>query len=77
MDMLVNEAMGHLQMPDDMTPTGVVEAALQFEKDTLLIFQEIAAMFEAEEKETILAICEEEKQHVHRLLECKQALMTS
>lgn len=72
MDMLVTEAMGHLQMTDGMTPATVLDAALRFEKDTLLIFQEIAMMFDGERRGMMLAICDEEKKHIHRLLECKQ-----
>jgi len=51
------------------TRAELLARALQFEKDTLLYFTEIKAMFGTGPQTELDAICAEEKRHIARLLE--------
>jgi len=62
----------HLQLPDELSAVALLDMALRFEKDTLLYFHEIAALFPTGDRAPILAICNEERQHIRALLELRR-----
>jgi len=62
----------HLQLPEKPSIVALLDMALRFEKDTLLYFHEISALFPSGDRAPILAICNEERQHIRALLEQRQ-----
>lgn len=58
----------HLQMPDKPSIMALLDMALRFEKDTLLYFHEITALFPDCDRAPIVAICNEERRHIRALL---------
>lgn len=76
-DRLLAEAIRHMTLQKDMTPDMAIDAALRFEEETLLIFNEIADLFEGREKGIILSICKEEKAHITKLIDYKLKHLTS
>ena len=68
-DLLVLDVTEKLVYSSGLTPDRVVDMALRFEKDTLLYFMEIKALFAGEEAQAVETICGEERQHIQRLMQ--------
>lgn len=62
----------HLQPLNGSSAVALLDMALRFEKDTLLYFHEISALFPAGDRAPILAICNEERRHIRALLELRR-----
>jgi len=69
MDILCSEITDHLSVSEEKSISDYMEMALTLEKNTLLAFNEIKAMFDGKDKETIEKICDEEKIHIVKILE--------
>jgi len=62
----------HLQPLAEPSPVALIDMALRFEKDTLLYFHEISALFPCDDRAPIMAICSEERRHIRALLELRR-----
>lgn len=68
-DLLIRELTSNLLVEDKTTPKQLIWKALRFEKDTLLYFNEIRALFDDASAAVIDSICREEKKHIRKLME--------
>jgi rubrerythrin len=68
-DMLCSEISDHLSVSDDKSFSDYIEMALTLEKNTLLAFNEIKTLLDGEGKEAIEKICDEEKNHIVKILD--------
>jgi rubrerythrin len=73
-ELMRKEVSRHLTIEPGLSPLDLLDRALQFEKDTLLYFHEIGALFPSDQRTPIDAICAEERQHVRQLLALRHQL---
>lgn len=73
-ELLVADISGKLVYNTRYTTEDVLNAAIGFEKGTLLFFHEIQALFSGKEAKVVEDLCREEKNHIELLLTYKQEL---
>lgn len=74
LDLMRREITRQLTVEPGVTPAELLERALRFERDSLLYFHEIAALFPGGERGPIDAICAEERHHIRELLAIRHRL---
>jgi rubrerythrin len=67
--LLVSEITRSLDISPSFTREQLIQAAIRFEKDTLLYFHEIKRLFQGNNREAIEAICNEERNHIRLLMD--------
>ena len=72
--LLIGEISGELDFTGMQTQDELLAKALQFEKNTLLFFNEVKPLFRGKAGSIIEAVCREEKRHIEQLLERKRLL---
>ncbi len=72
--LLASEVTKALSFEIDMNIKDAIEMALHFEKDTLLIFNEMKNLMNEENEKIVNDICVEEKRHIAKLIEYKSSL---
>lgn len=72
--LLINEVAGELEFDDVQTEEELIVRALQFEKNTLLFFNEVKPLFRGKAGSIIEAVCREEKRHIEQLIERRNLL---
>ena len=72
--LLIKEIVGALDFEGVQTEEELIARALQFEKNTLLFFNEVKPLFRGKAGTIIEAVCREEKKHIQQLLERRQLL---
>lgn len=73
--LLIKEIAGALDFEGAQTPQELLSRALQFEKNTLLYFNEVKPLFRGKAGALVDAVCREEKRHIQQLME-QQLLLT-
>lgn len=73
-DLLIREISENLYFEEDCTPKELLWKALRFEKDTLLYFNEIKALFPEESAAIIDSICRQEKKHIAQLMDLGESM---
>ena len=73
-DLLVADISGKLVHDASLSAKDVINMALGFEKDTLLFFNELKALFSGKDEEVVDDMCREEKNHIQLLLSYKREL---
>ena len=72
--LLIKEIAGALEFAGVLTQEELIARALQFEKNTLLFFNEVKPLFRGKAGAIIEAVCREEKRHILKLMERRQLL---
>ena len=72
--LLIKEIAGALDFEGALTQKELITRALQFEKNTLLFFNEVKPLFRGKAGTIIEAVCREEKKHIQQLMERRQTL---
>ena len=72
--LLIKEIAGELNFAGVLTQEELIARALQFEKNTLLFFNEVKPLFRGKAGTIIEAVCHEEKKHIQQLMEWRQLL---
>ena len=72
--LLIREIADALDFDEVLTQQELIARALQFEKNTLLYFNEVKPLFRGKTGTIIDAICREEKRHIEQLMERRQLL---
>jgi rubrerythrin len=72
--LLIREIAGALEFEGGLTQEELINRALQFEKNTLLFFNEVKPLFRGKAGTIIEAVCREEKRHIEQLMEQRQLL---
>jgi rubrerythrin len=72
--LLIDEIAGELNVDEVQTQDELISRALQFEKNTLLFFNEVKPLFRGKAGAIIEAVCREEKRHIQTLMERRQLL---
>ncbi len=67
--LLIKEIAVTLDFDEVLTQKELIARALQFEKNTLLYFNEVKPLFRGKAGTIIEAICREEKRHIQQLME--------
>lgn len=75
--LMIREISEDLVFEDMLSQEELIGRALQFEKNTLLYFTEVKALFRGKAGALVDAICREEKRHIQKLLESRQLLRSS
>ena len=74
--LLIKEISQFLEFDGVLTQEELIDRALQFEKDTLLYFNEVKPLFRGKAGALIEAVCREEKRHIQQLLERRELMRT-
>lgn len=74
-DMLTAEISKTLEINENMTLADAIDSAIDFEKNTLLIFYEIKDLFKGDDEKVVRMICSEEKSHIVKILEYKERIL--
>ena len=72
--LLIAEIVGALEFDGVLTQEELITRALQFEKNTLLFFNEVKPLFRGKAGTIIEVVCREEKRHIQQLMERRQLL---
>lgn len=72
--LLIDEIAGTLDYERVLSQDELLAGALQFEKNTLLFFNEVRPLFRGKAGSIIEAVCREEKRHIEQLIERRQLL---
>ena len=72
--LLIAEIAGALEFDGVLTQEELITRALQFEKNTLLFFNEVKPLFRGKAGTIIEVVCREEKRHIQQLMERRQLL---
>ncbi|MBW2690482.1 MAG: ferritin family protein [Deltaproteobacteria bacterium] len=72
--LLIKEISQFLEFDGVLTQEELIDRALQFEKDTLLYFNEVKPLFRGKAGALIEAVCREEKRHIQQLLERRELM---
>ena len=72
--LLIGEISGELDFTGVQSQDELLARALQFEKNTLLFFNEVKPLFRGKAGSIIEAVCREEKRHTEQLLERRRLL---
>jgi len=70
--LLIDEIAGALDFEGVLSQDELLAGALQFEKNTLLFFNEVRPLFRGKAGSIIEAVCREEKRHIGQLIERRQ-----
>lgn len=76
-DMLAAEISKSLEIDEKMTLADAIDSAIDFERNTLLVFYEIKELFTGDDEKVIRVICNEEKSHIVKILEYKESTLKS
>jgi rubrerythrin len=74
-ELLTAEISKSLVIDENMTLADVIESAINFERDALLVFYEIKDLFKGDDEKIINVICNEEKSHIEKILEYRESIM--
>ena len=74
-DLLTAEISKSLVIDEGMTSADAIESAINFERDTLLVFYEIRDLFKGDDEKIVNVICNEEKSHIEKILEYRESIM--
>ena len=72
--LLIAEIAGVLEFDGVQDQEELITRALQFEKNTLLFFNEVKPLFRGKAGTIIEVVCREEKRHIQQLMERRQLL---
>lgn len=72
--LLIREIVDASEFDGVLTQEELITRALQFEKNTLLYFNEVKPLFRGKAGTIIEAVCREEKRHIQQLMERRQLL---
>ena len=75
--LLIREITQSLEFKGVLTQEELIDRALQFEKDTLLYFNEVKPLFRGKAGALIEAVCREEKRHIQQLMERREIMRGS